>query len=38
MFYDEMQEKIENTWRITPEFVRENQGIVSFCGTNVVLP
>jgi hypothetical protein len=30
MLYDEMQEKLENTWRIPPEVVRENQGITNF--------
>jgi len=27
MLYDEMQEKMENTWRIQLEVVKENQGI-----------
>jgi hypothetical protein len=30
MLYDEMQEKLTNTWRIPPEIVRENQGITNF--------
>jgi hypothetical protein len=25
MYYDEMQEKLEKTWRIPPEVVQENQ-------------
>jgi hypothetical protein len=29
-YFDEMQEKLENTWRIPPEVVRENQGIANF--------
>jgi hypothetical protein len=30
MYYDEMQERLENTWIIPPEVVRENQGITNF--------
>jgi hypothetical protein len=30
MLFDEMEKNIANTWRIPPEVVRENQGIVEF--------
>jgi len=30
MYYDEMQEKLDNTWRIPLKMVRENQGIAKF--------
>jgi hypothetical protein len=30
MYYDEMQEKIANTWRIPPEVVEEHQSIDNF--------
>jgi hypothetical protein len=30
MLYDEMQETLENTWRIPLKFVKENQGIENF--------
>jgi hypothetical protein len=30
MYYDDMWENIDNTWRIPPEVVRSNQGITYF--------
>jgi hypothetical protein len=30
MLYDEMQEKLKNTWIIPPEIVRDNRGITNF--------
>jgi hypothetical protein len=30
MLYDEMQEKLENTWRIPLEVVTKNKGICNF--------
>jgi hypothetical protein len=30
MLYDEIQEKLTNTWKIPLEVVRENQGITNF--------
>jgi hypothetical protein len=30
MYIQEMQEKIENTWRISPEVVKEHEGIANF--------
>jgi hypothetical protein len=30
MLYDEMKEKLANTWRIPPKVMRENQGITKF--------
>jgi hypothetical protein len=30
MYLEEMQEKIVETWRISPEVVKENEGIANF--------
>jgi len=30
MYLGEMQEKIEDTWRISPEVVKENEGVENF--------
>jgi hypothetical protein len=30
MYLDEIQEKIKKTWRISPEVVKENEGIENF--------
>jgi hypothetical protein len=30
MYIQDMQEKIVDTWRISPEVVKENEGIVNF--------
>ena len=30
MYYDEMQEKIGNTWMIPPKVVEENKGVENF--------